>query len=507
MLRAPRLPPVLRHSAARHSPAGAPSVQVDSGLADRSPMLPSNSSSDHPVARGPGGEWDSSELARQGATAVTEGHLAQMMALFRLHTQFLHGQRQAAARALSFDQGRQRASTFPGPSLSRHQLEKLSDVNVPVSSVFGPIFADQRSHRYQIRPPAPPLLYTDRVLGIEGAPGSLRTGRIWAETDLTGGRFGLGPAGRASYLMLGESGQASMLLASWLGADLSHRGEHRYRLLDLDFSLAGPLPAVGETIRSEIALVRQAVAGGLRMFFFEVDQSVGGRPVTNARITAGLFTQEELARPVQVDWDAGRDNRTVEGPFELPEGLAARQEFTASALASLRVGRVADCFGPALAASSGHGRTPLAARPELFLLDAVEALEPGGGPWGRGYMRATQVVTPDDWYFGVHLPGDPCLPGFLLVEGAAQALAFYMTALGTTLGRDGWRFQPTAGVPCRCRFRGGVAPSHTRIVYELFVESVRLGPTPAIVADVVCKLGTRTIFHSRRLGLSLVPDC
>jgi hypothetical protein len=32
------------------------------------------------------------------------------------------------------------------------------------------------------------------------------------------------------------------------------------------------------------------------------------------------------------------------------------------------------------------------------------------------------------------------------------------------------------------------------------------GPVPAIVADVVCWLGARTIFHSRRFGLSLVPD-
>jgi hypothetical protein len=51
-----------------------------------------------------------------------------------------------------------------------------------------------------------------------------------------------------------------------------------------------------------------------------------------------------------------------------------------------------------------------------------------------------------------------------------------------------------------------VTPSDARIVYELFVESVHLGAVPAVVADVVCRLDGRTIFHSRRLGLSLVPD-
>jgi 3-hydroxymyristoyl/3-hydroxydecanoyl-(acyl carrier protein) dehydratase len=120
-------------------------------------------------------------------------------------------------------------------------------------------------------------------------------------------------------------------------------------------------------------------------------------------------------------------------------------------------------------------------------------------------MRATQLVAPSDWYFAAHLPGDPCMPGFLMREGAAQALAFYLTALGVTLPRDGWRFEAPPERTVACRLRGQVAPQAATIVYEVFVESLSAGPVPAVVADVTCRLEGRIVFHGRRLSLRSSP--
>jgi 3-hydroxymyristoyl/3-hydroxydecanoyl-(acyl carrier protein) dehydratase len=151
-------------------------------------------------------------------------------------------------------------------------------------------------------------------------------------------------------------------------------------------------------------------------------------------------------------------------------------------------------------------RTPRIAAAELFLLDSAAAVQPTGGPSGRGYLRATHAVTPGDWYFAAHLPGDPCMPGFLVLDGAYQALAFYLTAMGVTIPRDGWRFEPASEVRSACRFRGQVLPRRASLDYEVFVESLRTTGVPRITADVIARLDGRIIFHGRQLALQLVRD-
>jgi 3-hydroxymyristoyl/3-hydroxydecanoyl-(acyl carrier protein) dehydratase len=297
-----------------------------------------------------------------------------------------------------------------------------------------------------------------------------------------------------------------MLLASWLGADLSHDGQSRYRVVDVDLMMHGSSARSGETLRNEITLERQVVVGGLRLLFFKVQASADGRLVARASLTAGLFTEAELAQPAGLDWSPSRDARAGEGPLEVAHEFARPRSFSSRDMAALSEGRIADCFGESHRGAATHVRTPCAAMPELFLLDSVTALEPNGGPSGRGYLRATQRVTPDDWYFAAHLPGDPCMPGFLILEGAMQSLAFYLTAVGLTIPCDGWRFEPAADVRFGCRFRGQVVPQSATIVYEVFAESVSAGPVPRIMADVVARLNERVIFHGRRLALQLVPD-
>jgi 3-hydroxymyristoyl/3-hydroxydecanoyl-(acyl carrier protein) dehydratase len=449
--------------------------------------------------------------------ALPAAHEAHLLAMADLHRQFIAQQQVAAVRILPLRRHEQASrkpvahvapagAVQPGPRFTRAQLEELATMRCSVSSLFGPEFAGQDAHRYQIRLPAPPMLFTDRVLAIEGTPGSLGSGRLWAEVDVAEDMFGLDPAGRASTFLMGEAGQANMLLASWLGADLSHDGQSRYRILDIDVVMRGSPARSGETLRNEITLERQAVVGGLRLFFLKIQASANGRLVARASLTAGLFTEAELAQPGGLDWSPARDARASEGPFEVTHEFTRPRSFTPRDMAALSDGRVADCFGESHRRAATHVRTPRAAMPELFLLDSVTAVEPTGGPSGRGYLRATQLVTPDDWYFAAHLPGDSCMPGFLLLEGAMQSLAFYLTAMGLTIPRDGWRFEPATDARLGCRFRGQVVPQSATIVYEVFAESVSADPVPRIVADVVARLDERIIFHGRRLALQLVPD-
>jgi len=78
----------------------------------------------------------------------------------------------------------------------------------------------------------------------------------------------------------------------------------------------------------------------------------------------------------------------------------------------------------------------------MLFLGRIDALDVAGGPWGRGYLKATTAISEDDWFFEGHFKNDPCMPGTLMCEGCLQAMSFFLAALGYTLDRDGWRFEP-----------------------------------------------------------------
>ncbi len=111
------------------------------------------------------------------------------------------------------------AAPTPAPEQalwSRAQLEVLAGGKI--SEVFGPLFAEQDQYDRLVRMPEPPLLLADRVMSIEGEPGTMGTGRIVTETDVDPDAWYM-HNGRMSPGVVIESGQADLLLASWLGAD------------------------------------------------------------------------------------------------------------------------------------------------------------------------------------------------------------------------------------------------------------------------------------------------
>jgi 3-hydroxymyristoyl/3-hydroxydecanoyl-(acyl carrier protein) dehydratase len=98
------------------------------------------------------------------------------------------------------------------------------------------------------------------------------------------------------------------------------------------------------------------------------------------------------------------------------------------------------------------------------------------------------------------------MPGTLMFEGCLQAMAFYLTALGHTLDKDGWRFEPVPDLPYRLRCRGQATPASRQLVYEVFVSELHAGEEPTLFADLLVTVDGVKAFHCRRMGLRLVPD-
>lgn len=387
--------------------------------------------------------------------------------------------------------------------LDRPQL--LMHAAGKISAVFGPLFASQDGYPRRARMPAPPLLLVDRVLALEGEAGRLGTGSVRTESDVKAHEWYIHDGYMAAGAMV-ESGQADLLLISWLGVDFKTEGHRVYRLLGCELTFHGPLCRPGETLTFDIEIERHVTYGDVHLFFFHNDGRVGDeRRISVRHGEAGFFSADELEHASGVFYDPDAvpvPNGPLDPPAIRPESFGYRHD----QLEAVAQGRPWDCFGAAFDGSKTHVRTPRLPRAPLLMLDEVVRLDIGGGPWGRGYLRAETSLSGDEWFFDGHFVNDPVMPGTLMFEGTLQALAFYLLSLGYALDKDGWRFQPAQERPFKMVCRGQVTPKSRKLAYEVFVRELIAGPIPTVVADVLVTVDGLKAFHCQSLALELVPD-
>ncbi len=391
-----------------------------------------------------------------------------------------------------------------GPRFDRRQLEVHAGGRI--SEIFGAQFAAQDDYARQVRMPLPPLLLADRVVGLSAEPASMGKGTIWTETDVTWDSWYLHQGYMPPGLMI-EAGQADLMLISYLGVDLLNRGERVYRLLGCELTWHGDLPTAGDTLRFGIHLDGHAAQGPVRLMFFHYDCTNGERPQLTVRNgQAGFFTDAELAESAGCLWSPEEQEIVPEPRLAPPPVRCGKNRFGREDLEAFARGDTFACFGAGFEIAKTHTRSPRIPEGRMLLQDRVTELDPAGGPWGRGYLRAELDIKPDLWFFDGHFKNDPCMPGTLMFDGCLQAMSFYLAALGFTLPRDGWRFRPVAELPYRLQCRGQVTPSSRRLVTEVFVEEVVGGPTPTLFADLLCTVDGLKAFHARRVAIELVPD-
>jgi acyl transferase domain-containing protein/3-hydroxymyristoyl/3-hydroxydecanoyl-(acyl carrier protein) dehydratase/1-acyl-sn-glycerol-3-phosphate acyltransferase len=396
------------------------------------------------------------------------------------------------------------AAALPGPKIDRRGLEVLASGRI--SDVFGPQFAYQDGYHRQVRMPEPPLLLADRVLGIGGEPLSMKTGTIWTETDVKRDSWWLND-GRMPAGVHIESGQADLLMISWLGVDQFNKSERVYRLLGCELTWHRSLPALGETLCYDIHVDGHAKHGDVRLFFFHYDCRINGELALTVRQgQAGFFTEAELAESGGILWDAETGDHDASARLDPPAIRCDKSSFSTEDIRRFSEGDAFGCFGDGFQYTQPHVRTPKIQSGRMLFLRTITDCDPNGGPWKRGYLRAEWPLSASDWFFEGHFKNDPCMPGTLMFEGCVQAMSFYLAFLGHTAPRDGWRFEPVPGVPYQLRCRGQVTPQSQLLTYEIFVEEVHDGPIPTLFADVLCTVDGLKAFHARRIGLRLVPD-
>ncbi|MEM1244251.1 MAG: 3-hydroxyacyl-[acyl-carrier-protein] dehydratase FabA, partial [Pseudomonadota bacterium] len=355
-----------------------------------------------------------------------------------------------------------------------------------------------------VRLPEPPLLLCDRILGIKGEPGNMGTGVIWTETDVTEDAWYLHEGHMPAGITI-ESGQADLLLISWLGVDFLNRGERVYRLLGCELTYHGHLPQPGDTLHYKIHVDGHAKHGDVRLFFFHYDCTINGKVRLSVRHgQAGFFTLQELNESMGVLWDAKDNEYDTNARLDPPAIHCDHQQFSRQQIQAFAAGKPFECFGKGYELLAAQLAPPSISSGNMLFLHEIPIFEVDGGPWGRGYMKALQYIQADDWFFNGHFYQDPCMPGTLMLEAGLQVIAFYMTAIGMTVGRDGWRFEPVPEKTYKLRCRGQVIPSSKLVSYEIFVESVVFDDEPVIFVDLLGSVDGLKSFHTK-IGVRLVP--
>ncbi|WP_243371533.1 type I polyketide synthase [Geotalea sp. SG265] len=370
--------------------------------------------------------------------------------------------------------------------------------------MLGPAFAEADTFPTRVRLPDEPLMLVDRIMALEGEAKSMTRGRVVTEHDVHAGAWYL-DGGRIPTCIAVEAGQADLFLSGYLGIDFITRGLAVYRLLDAVVTFHRELPVPGETIHYDIRIERFFRQGETYLFRFHFDATVDGKPLLTMRDgCAGFFTTAELAAGKGIVKGA-IDLRPQAGkrPADWVELVPmARESYDAHKLERLRSGDLAGCFGSLF--SNLAVRNPLTIPGgRMQLVHRVMELDPTGGRYGLGMIRAEADIHADDWFITCHFVDDRVMPGTLMYECCLHTLRIYLLRMGWIAEAVDAAWEPVPEVASRLCCRGQVLETTRIATYEITIRELGYRPEPYAIVDALMYADGRPIVEITSMSVRL----
>ncbi len=355
-----------------------------------------------------------------------------------------------------------------------------------IAKVLGPEFAPIDAHPTRVRLPDEPLMLVDRILEIDGTPRSMGSGRVVTEHDVLHDGWYL-DNGRIPTCVAVEAGQADLFLSGYLGIDFETKGLAVYRLLDADVIFHDALPQPGAVIHYDIRIDHFFRQGETYLFRFNFDSTVAGQPLMTMRNgCAGFFTEAALAAGKGI---VHTKMQLQPMPGKRPDDWRELvpmcvESYDDDQIAALRQGDFVQCFGPAFAAIDVSDPLILPSG-RMKLVDRVLNLDPAGGRFGLGSIRAQADIHPDDWFLTCHFVDDRVMPGTLMYECCLHTLRIFLMRMGWIVDKKDTVFEPVIGIRSRLKCRGQVLETTKHADYEITLKEIGYDPEPYVLADAL----------------------
>jgi 3-hydroxymyristoyl/3-hydroxydecanoyl-(acyl carrier protein) dehydratase len=336
------------------------------------------------------------------------------------------------------------------------------DLDVTMGPEFE-IYADRRAPYI----PNGDFRFVDRIIRLEGTRGVLEPG-AWMDSEYDAPPeawyFHEDPAARMPNCVHMETSlQAAIFLGYYLGATLDHPDQElSIRNLDGRATLVREVDLRGKTVRHHSEMLSSQAVPGAVLQNFRYELSADGEVFYTGESLFGYFTEDALSN--QVGLDGGR---------YVPPWLDRQEDLDPARVRHLPIRTDDRWFTGEPALADGH----------LRLVDEVD-LVVDGGEHGKGYVRGTRRIAPDDWYFACHFHLDPVMPGSLGVEAVIQGLQVFIRETG--LARDFARpvFTMPRDVEMAWSYRGQILRTDPAMTFDLHVREVRrTGDRLVVVAD------------------------
>ena len=332
----------------------------------------------------------------------------------------------------------------------------------------------------------------------------MTSGRVVTEHMVRDDRWYL-QANRIPTAVCVEAGQADLFLSGYLGIDFQTRGLAVYRLLDAVVSFHRGLPRVGETIVYDIHIDKFVKQGDSWLFHFWFDGTVNGEPLITMRNgVAGFFTTEALAAGkgiVQTTLD--RQLLPGKKPSDWRDLVPQAECSLAPAqVEALREGDLVAAFGPDFVRANLRKPATIPGG-MLRLVDRVPLIDPAGGRFGIGFVRAEFDIHPDDWFLTCHFVDDQVMPGTLMYECCLHTLRVLLMRLGWVGEVTEVVHEPVPGVNSRLKCRGQVIASTKTVTYEVTVKELGYRPEPFCIADALMYADGKPIVEITNMTLRM----
>ena len=171
-------------------------------------------------------------------------------------------------------------------------------------------------------------------------------------------------------------------------------------------------------------------------------------------------------------------------------------------MTALRAGDFRTAFGPEFAHLPLRNPATLPGG-MLRLVDRVPLIDPIGGRFGLGLIRAEFDIHPDDWFLTCHFVDDQVMPGTLMYECCLHTLRVFLMRMGW-VGEDGEVVcEPVPGVNSRLKCRGQVIATTKTVTYEVTVKEIGYRPEPYCLADALMYADGKPIVEITNMSLRM----